>query len=62
MGRKYKESGNPPSAGTKERVWGGRARRRQTKMRMVPVSNIEGLMLYGPALLLSFYLLDMGSG
>lgn len=31
-------------------------------MRMVPALNIEGLILYSPALFLSFYLLDIGSG
>lgn len=31
-------------------------------MRMFPALNTEGLILYGPALFLSFYLLDMGSG
>ena len=62
MSRKYKEPRIPPSAGTKERGWDGGARRRQTEMRMVPALNIEGLILYGPALLLFFYLLDTGSG
>lgn len=62
IGRKYKESGIPPPAGTKKGVWGGEARRRQIEMRMVPAPNTDGLILYGPALFLSFYLLDMGSG
>lgn len=52
----------PPPSGTKEGVWGGRARRSQTEMRMVPALNIESLILDCPALFLSFYLLDMGSG
>lgn len=34
----------------------------QTEMRVVPLLNIERLILDGPALFLSFYLLDMGSG
>lgn len=61
MGRKYKNSGIPPSAWTKERLWGGEDRKSQTRMRMVTALNTEGLILYGPALFLSFYLLYVGS-
>lgn len=62
MGRKYKESGIPCSAGTKERVWGKGARRKLSEMGLVPTLSVEGLILYGAALFLSFYLLDVGSG
>lgn len=58
MGRKYKESGIPHSAGTEGRG----ARRRLTAMRMLLALNIEALILYGTALSFSFYLLDVGSG
>lgn len=34
----------------------------EMEMRMFSALNTEGLILYGPALFLSFYLLDMGSG
>lgn len=34
----------------------------EKKMRMFAALNTESLILYGPALFLSFYLLDMGSG
>lgn len=57
-----KNQGFSPSVRTKEGVWGGGARRSQTEMRMVSALNIEGLILDCPALFLSFYLLDMGSG
>lgn len=62
MGRNYKESGIPCSAGTKERGWGKGAKRKLSEMGMVPALNVEGLILYGAALFLSSYLLDVGSG
>lgn len=60
-GQEIQEIRNPPWLGQ------GRGDRMgktvgQTEMRMVPLLNIEGLILDGPALFLSFYLPDMGSG
>lgn len=46
----------------KGKVLGRGARRRLTAMRMCLALNIEALILYGPALFFSFYLLDEGSG
>lgn len=62
IGRKDKESGIPCSAGTKERAWSKGARRKLSEMGMVPTLKVEGLILYGAALFLSFYLLDVRSG
>lgn len=61
MGRKEKESGITCSAGTKERACGKGARRKLSEMGMVPALNVEGLILYGAALFLSFYLLEVRS-
>lgn len=62
MDRKYKESGILCYAGTKKRAWSKGARGKLSEMGMVLVLNVEGLILYGAALFLSFYFLDVGSG
>lgn len=61
-GPKVQRIRNPPACWDKEEGMKQGARRRQIEMRLVPALITEGLNLYGPALFLSFYLLDMGSG
>lgn len=59
MGRIYKES-EPPSLWEQRRGCRVGEPEGEAEVRMVPALNIGGLIMYGPVLFLSFYLLGMG--
>lgn len=61
IGRVYKES-EPLSLQGQRRGWRVGEPEGEADVRMVPALNIGGLIMYSPALFLSFNFLDMGSG